>query len=207
MADAGRELYREDMESLLYLLNEELRTLNLTAEMEICGGAVFVLEGYRDASTDVDCMFYPSVTLGRVRGKVAKKFGIEDDWINIDVNGIFSLIKVAKKEFSLFREYSNLKVFRVSDRILLAMKVMAARDREDKSDFPDTITLLKNLKLATYKEALEFLESLREETAFDDGVDEIPLFTLKEKNKQFLKKAVEMVRKDKALKTSEFGKK
>ena len=110
MADAGRNLYKHDMELLLDTLNNELKNLTEKMELLFCGGVLFVLDGDREYTRDIDGKFIPSNRLNYFREKISEVMEIEKDWINLDVNHVFGLYRLPRTEYVHFRTYSNMEI-------------------------------------------------------------------------------------------------
>jgi len=188
VSDSGKDMRKKDLEQLLNILNEEIERLGVGAEFLLCGGAVFVLEGFREMSRDFDGLLRPRDIVEYIRTAVAKRAKIKVDWLDTDVNRVFDLAYVPRTEYVLVKQYRNFRVFRVSDDLLLAMKVYSARE---KRDLKDTIDLLRRLKITDYNVALSWLDDIRKRTSSKARRGTRYLFTLGDKEKNFLRKAIE----------------
>ena len=82
------------------------------------------------------------------------------------------------------------------------MKILAARERVDKNDMSDTLTLLKRLNLRTHKEYIRILEDVRTRTSSNISGIVTPLFKLEERNFKFLRKALSQLDRETSLLTT-----
>ena len=145
-------LSRQDIERLLELLNEELRSASVKGEVYLVGGAVMCLVfGARDSTHDVDGYFKPTKTIREAAARVAVEAGVNENWLNDGVKGYLS----EKGSFSEHLELSNLKVFCADANYLLAMKCLAMRIGEEFQDLDDIRYLLRHIGLRKYEDALE----------------------------------------------------
>jgi len=202
MADAGRKLLASELEGLLVEFNKQLEISNKVVRLAVCGGVVMVLSGSRERTSDIDGLFKSGgEDLANEIHDTAVKFELDDGWLNTEVNDIFSLLNVPESEFEPFRKYSNLEVIRVSDKIMLSMKVCAARERADrpdlpgKNDLPDTVTLLRRMKLLTFNEVMKVLNEVREITMRNTRIGKVYTVEYDARNIEFLKKALKQAKK------------
>ena len=147
-------LSRQDIERLLTLLNEELRSASVNGEVYLVGGAVMCLVfGARESTRDLDGTFKPSKKIREAAAKVAVEAGVDEHWLNDAVKGYLS----ERGSFSKHLELSNLKVFCAHANYLLAMKCLAMRIGEEFQDLDDIRYLLRHIGLRAYEDALEVI--------------------------------------------------
>ena len=138
MPDKPVMLDREKLETLFTALDNELDRLNATAEIYVAGGARMVL-GLRDTrtTTDIDVAFRRRQgPVDEAIGAVTQEHGLKPGWIN---EGMATSLPTGKDpgETALY-EGKRLKVIGASAERMLAMKVMALRDK----DLDDIETLM-----------------------------------------------------------------
>ena len=147
-------LSRRDIERLLTLLNEELRSASVNGEVYLVGGAVMCLAfGARESTRGVDAYFRPTKGVREAAARVAVKAGVHEHWLNDGVKGYLS----PQGSFSNHLELGNLKVYCANANYLLAMKCLAMRIGEEFQDLDDIRYLLRHIGLQTYESALEVI--------------------------------------------------
>lgn len=130
------------IKKLLGALNDELAKKDVVGEVGICGGAVMCLVFHaRKATKDVDAIFEPIKEIRIASKAVARKFGVEEDWLNDAVKGFLHVDPPREDVLNL----SNLRVWAPSAEYMLAMKCVSARF--DTLDGDDTRFLISYLKL------------------------------------------------------------
>ncbi|MEN8184026.1 MAG: hypothetical protein ABFS46_15980, partial [Myxococcota bacterium] len=144
-------LSRGDIERLLELLNEELRSASVRGEVYLVGGAVMCLAfGARESTRDVDGYFEPTKKIREAAARVAAASGVDERWLNDGVKGYLS----ERGSFSEHVEMSNLKVFCADANYMLAMKCLAMRIGEEFQDQDDVRYLLRHIGIRSYDDAL-----------------------------------------------------
>lgn len=138
---------------LLHELNRHLKEKNIIGEVGICGGAVMCLVfDARESTKDVDAIFIPAGEIRNLVKKIAKDFGLNDDWLNDAAKSYFHT--EPPKENVL--ELSNLRVWAPRADYMLAMKAISAR--YDSSDKDDLIFLINYLELKEVETILKVIE-------------------------------------------------
>lgn len=135
-----KKLYKEQIMSLLRKLDDELKDQPTT--INIVGGAALILYGLRDATYDIDAYFrnVDGLKICKVAEKIAEEEGYQEDWINAAVELILPEFK--KFEFSVKDlGLKNIEIKLADPRFILAMKLVAARDK----DRDDVLILTKLL--------------------------------------------------------------
>ncbi|MBI4667839.1 MAG: hypothetical protein HY747_01435 [Elusimicrobia bacterium] len=141
-------LNADAIQKLFKALNEELTVMKVVGEIGICGGAVMCLVfKARAATKDIDAIFAPTQEIRIAARRVAKKFGLNADWLNDAAKGFF----LTEPPRQNVLELSNLRVWAPGPEYLLAMKCAAAR--WDTHDREDVEFLLKHLELKTRDQA------------------------------------------------------
>lgn len=132
------------IKKLFRALNDELTKKDVVGEVGICGGAVMCLVYHaRPATKDIDAIFEPTKEIRMAVKNVARKFGLDEDWLNDAVKGFFHADPPREDVFNM----SHLKVWAPSADYMLAMKCVSARfDTFDRDDIKFLISHLKLIK-------------------------------------------------------------
>lgn len=153
-------LDRKKLEALFAELDVELDRIDASAEVYVAGGArmAFGLSDGR-VTSDVDAAFRKTEgPVGQALAAVAERNGLAPDWINSAMVG--SAPTSADTGESTLYEGRRLRIVGASPKRLLAMKVMALRDK----DHNDIRALMK----ITGVGSVEQIETLvKEEYAYD----------------------------------------
>lgn len=137
---------------LFKALNDELAKKNVIGEIGICGGVVMCLVYHaRQATKDIDAIFEPTKEIRLASGKVAKKYGLDKDWLNDAAKGFF--YKDPPKEDVL--NLSNLRIWAPSAEYMLAMKCVSARF--DSMDADDASFLISYLGLKNAEQVYKII--------------------------------------------------
>lgn len=148
-------LARDQIEHLLRELNAELGTRGATGELYLVGGAVMCLAfGAREATRDVDGAFRPAEVVLAAAEAVAKREGIEKDWLNDAVKGFLS----HRGGYDPWLDLPHLRVFVAQAPYLLAMRCIAMRPEELSPDRDDVRFLTRYLDVHTAEAALAIVE-------------------------------------------------
>jgi hypothetical protein len=147
-------LNQQDLRRLFALLNEELGKSHTEGELFLVGGAVMCLAYDARASTqDVDAVFRPPVAVRQAAARVAKRAGVQADWLNNAVKGFMS----AQGDLAPFLELPHLRVMVANPQYLLAMKCLSFRIGAEFHDEDDIRYLLRLLELRTYEQAVALI--------------------------------------------------
>jgi Nucleotidyltransferase of unknown function (DUF6036) len=146
---SGPLLDRQTLETAFNLLGERLRRRGVTADVYVFGGAAMILAyGAERATRDVDALFVPhGVVLEEARA-VAREMSLPDAWLNEQATSYLASGEDSGKR-TVF-EHPGLRVGAASADRLLAMKMMAGRDRDQE----DIARLADHLGLTTVAEVL-----------------------------------------------------
>jgi hypothetical protein len=143
---------KDEINSYLFQLNEELAALEAVGEICLYGGAVMCLVfDARPATKDVDAVFRPTREIRLAAKRVAEHNHLPEDWLNDGVKRFLA----AKENTKILAEYSNLRVYYADPHYLLAMKVMAARVDLDRKDIE---FLIRKLDIQTADEVFRTVE-------------------------------------------------
>lgn len=94
----------------------------------------------RPATKDIDAIFEPTKEIRAASNKVARKFGLDQGWLNDAVKGFFHADPPREDVFNM----SHLRVWAPSADYMLAMKCVSARlDTFDRDDIKFLISYLK----------------------------------------------------------------
>lgn len=142
----------EKIQELLAALNVELAKKNIIGEIGLCGGAVMCLVfKTRCATKDVDGIFAPAAEMREAIANVARKVGVDQDWLNDAAKGFFPGDPPKEDVLS----YSHLRVWAPTAEYMLAMKCISAR--YDSYDRDDLIFLISHLKLKSAAEVFSIV--------------------------------------------------
>jgi hypothetical protein len=156
---SGSVLTRESILAALRALSDELGRQNVTGEVCLFGGTVMMLAfTARLATKDVDALFQPVQVIRQVALRIAAEQGLPPGWLNDGVKGFVS----ARHETTTgnLPQFPHLRLTMPVPEYLLAMKCMAARlggGADEPSDVADIVFLIRRLKLASAKEALDLV--------------------------------------------------
>lgn len=143
---------KNEIETYLHQLNDELEKLAVIGEVCLYGGAVMcIVYDARPSTKDVDAVFKPTAQFREAIHCVAESNGLRDDWLNDAVKGFV----VPHPQRILFN-LPHLKVFIPEPDYLLAMKTLSAR--VDATDRDDVIFLIKHLDLKSASDVFAILE-------------------------------------------------
>lgn len=146
-------LTRENIRSLLGMLNDELAQAGEIGEVGIVGGAAMcIVYNARESTKDIDGVFEPTAVIRKLVKKIAERERLPPDWLNDAVKGYLEGEFQRQAVLSL----SHLRVWTPEPRYMLAMKCLSAR--WDSHDREDVIHLLKLLKLKTPKKIFAIIE-------------------------------------------------
>jgi len=147
-------LSRKDIHRLFTLLNDELKSENISGELYVVGGAVMCLVyDARESTHDVDAFFKPATRIRQAAIRVSAKINVAENWLNDSVKGYLT----STGKFDDYLELSHLKVMCAQAEYLLAMKCLAMRIGEEFHDLDDIRYLLRNLDISSYHQACEII--------------------------------------------------
>lgn len=143
---------KEQIQSCLEALNDELRAMAVKGEVCLYGGAVMCLVfDARPSTKDVDAVFKPTQQMREAAKRVGEKFRVGEDWLNDAVKDY-----VVPHSLRVLWDLSHLKIYIPEPDYLLAMKTSAAR--VETADRQDVQFLIGLLQLQTPQEVFAILE-------------------------------------------------
>ncbi len=143
---------KEQIQTCLQALNDELGALHVKGEVCLYGGAVMCLVfDARPSTKDVDAVFKPTQQMREAIKRVGEQQRLREDWLNDAVKGF-----VVPHPQRVLWELSHLKVYVPEPDYLLAMKTLAAR--VEGTDQQDVRFLIGLLRLQTPQEVFAILE-------------------------------------------------
>ncbi len=148
-------LSRQDILDALRAVGELLSAQGVEGRVYVVGGAAMAIAYQRDRVTrDVDAVFAPASAVRAAAASVAAERGLPDDWLNDAVKGF---VPGTDPERVPVFSVPGLEVGAASARVMLGMKVLAARPEFDADDIE---TLARILDLGTAGEVLAVVTGL-----------------------------------------------
>lgn len=149
-------------------MDRELRRTGTSADVWVFGGAAMVLAyRAREATRDVDAVWGDDSAVRRAADAAAAELGLPRSWLN-DQAASYLPRGVAADPGSHFdvpiHDSANLRVMAANPRLLLAMKVLAARQ----SDIDDIAFLADRLGLRSVTEVRAEFQAAFPDEDFDD---------------------------------------
>lgn len=125
-------LDREHLLEALRALDEELGRAGVRGEIFVVGGAAMALAyDARRSTIDVDAVFAPSAEIRAAAGRVAERLNFEPNWLNDSAK---AFMPGDDPDRIGVYEGNHLSVAAASPRLLLTMKLLAARVERDQDD-------------------------------------------------------------------------
>lgn len=122
-------LTKEKIMQLFHALNEEMVRRNLHASLLVCGGALMALSYNKERVTeDVDALYQPKAEIEEVVARFSETRNLPSNWLNDAVTGYLNL---AVLEPIPVLSFSNLEIKGIPEDALLAMKLMAGRQKDE----------------------------------------------------------------------------
>ena len=148
-----RQMLKEEINTYLYALNDELREKEAKGEICLYGGTVMCLVyDARPSTKDVDAIFQPSILIREAAQKIAQKYQLAEDWLNDGVKGF-----VVQHPREIFLDLSHLTIYVAEAEYLLAMKLLASR--VDGMDNHDIRFLITELEISSADEVFAIIEN------------------------------------------------
>jgi hypothetical protein len=154
----------EEIRDALALVASSLRAEGVDARIYVVGGAAMALAYYdRDLTRDVDCVFGPEDAVKRAAAAVAAQRGYPPDWLN---NAVQMYVPIhGERDVAMVLESGSVSVTVAGPRLMLAMKLHAARGRRD---FRDIEVLLARCDVATRDDAISIFEEFYRDHELSD---------------------------------------
>jgi hypothetical protein len=149
MTDAP--LDRVVLDTALRSLARKLGHAGVRADVFVFGGAAMLLTfPERPATADVDAVFEPDTAVRRAADEVAAELGLPRSWLN---NQASAYLPRDRGQAS-FVDFGSLRVAIADPTLLLALKLRAARRRDER----DLVLLIEHLAVASAADALAIHE-------------------------------------------------
>ena len=158
------DLNRDEMQSALAELSDELNARNVKAKIYLVGGAVMVLAfDARFTTGDIDGSIYPTDDVLAVAAQIGEHRGLGAEWLN---NSAQQFIPVFKEpNWQPILKSGNVEIVAADERSMLAMKMRAGRGSRDRLDIN---FLFKRCGITSVAEALELYEEFFPEDQLPD---------------------------------------
>jgi hypothetical protein len=127
------DLNREEIESALAELSDELSARNVKARIYLVGGAAMVLAfDARFSTGDIDGSVHPTDEVLAVAAEIGERRGLDAGWLD---NSAPVFIPVSKEpDWQPIRKYGTVEIAAADKRSMLAMKMRVGRGSRDRED-------------------------------------------------------------------------
>src|SRR5271156_3302051 len=158
------ELNRDEIESTLAELADQLNARNVRAKIYLVGGAVMVLAfDTRFTTGDIDASMHPTDDVLAVAAEIGDRRGLGAEWLN---NSAQQFIPVFKEpNWQPILKSGNVEIVAADEQSMLAMKMRAGRGSRDRLDIN---FLVKRCGITSVAEALELYEEFFPEDPLPD---------------------------------------
>ena len=158
------DLNRDEIESALAELADQLSARNVKAKIYLIGGAVMMLAfDARFSTGDIDGAIHPTDDVLAVAAEIGERRGLGAEWLN---NSAPQFIPVFKEpNWQPIFKSGNVEIVAADERSMLAMKMRAARGSRDR---PDINFLVKRCGITSVAEALELYREFFPEDPLPD---------------------------------------
>lgn len=147
-------LSKNNIETYLQQINDELAKKGTYGEVIVCGGAVMAMVyNARDFTKDIDAAYAPKEEIQKIISQIAANQEMEEDWLN---DGVKGFLDTQRLNFEEIRSYSHLTVKAPDTEGMLALKLASARTESKDAD--DAIVLMKELNIECMEEIYDILE-------------------------------------------------
>jgi len=158
------ELNRDEVESALAELADQLNARNVKAKIYIVRGAVMVLAfDARFTTGDIDVAVHPTEDVLAVAADIGERRGLGAEWLNNQASQFVPVFK--EPNWQPILKSGNVEVVAADERSILAMKLRAGRGSRDR---PDINFLVKKCGITSVAEALELYEEYFPEDPLPD---------------------------------------
>ena len=158
------DLNRDEIESALAELADQLNVRNVKAKIYLVGGAVMVLAfDTRFTTGDIDASIHPTDDVLAAAAEIGERRGLGAEWLN---NSAQQFIPVFKEpNWQPILKSGNVEIVAADERSMLAMKLRAGRGSRDRLDIN---FLVKRCGVTSVAEALELYEEFFPEDPLPD---------------------------------------
>lgn len=137
------------------IMNEKLKEIDVSAYVNIYGGAVMCLVfDSRDNTKDIDAIFEPESIIKEIALNMAKEYKLAPDWFNDEIK----LFRPETINNKLFKSWSNLKLYIPTAEYMFALKCYSARFGKSK-DIEDIMYLIEYLQINKFSQAINIIET------------------------------------------------
>jgi hypothetical protein len=158
------DLNRDEMESALAELADQLNARNVKAKIYLVGGAVMVLAfDARFTTGDIDGSIYPTDDVLAVATDIGERRGLGAEWLNTSASQFIPVFK--EPNWKPILKSGNVEIVAADERSMLAMKMRAGRGSRDRRDIN---FLFKRCGITSIAEALELYEEFFPEDPLPD---------------------------------------
>ena len=150
-----RKFTKKDMLKYLEEVNKKLLERGKFGEIMICGGAALTLVyEARDSTRDIDAVFKPRKDMREIIDEISRENNLTSQWLNDDVE---TFTREFKNLNSLeYLTFSNLTINVLDAESLLAMKLVAAREKT--YDLKDAALLMEYLHIKSVEEIYDIIK-------------------------------------------------
>ena len=144
------DLNRDEIESAIAELADQLNARNVKAKIYLVGGAVMVLAfDARFTTGDLDGAIQPTDDVLAVAAEIGERRGLGADWLNNSASQFMPAFK--EPNWQPILKSGNVEIVAADERSMLAMKMRAGRGSRDR---PDINFLVKRCGVTSVAEAL-----------------------------------------------------
>jgi hypothetical protein len=148
------DLNRDEIESALAELAEQLDTRNVKAKIYLVGGAVMVLAfDARFTTGDIDGAIHPTDDVLAEAAEIGERRGLGAEWLNTSAAQFIPAFK--EPNWQPILKSGNVEIVAADERSMLAMKMRAGRGSRDR---PDINFLVRRCGVTSVAEALDLYE-------------------------------------------------
>jgi hypothetical protein len=120
------DLNRDEMESALAELADQLNARNVKAKIYLVGGAVMVLAfDARFTTGDIDGSIHPTDDVLAVAAEIGARRGLDAEWLNNSAQQFIPIFK--EPNWQPILKSGNVEIVAADERSMLAMKMRAGR--------------------------------------------------------------------------------
>lgn len=163
-----------EIKNLLEELLRRMQDQNLQAGIRIVGGAAIALSyGNRDATADIDAIFYPADEINSTVEQMAEEYSLPKDWLNENA-AAYIPFEAEDKDWKLLASLGQSSIYVARPKLLLCMKLRANRGRRDSADIE---RLLRICKVTSVDEVQQIYEKyFSQEVLSEPAVARIEFF-------------------------------
>jgi hypothetical protein len=158
------DLNRDERESAIAELADQLNTRNVKAKIYPVGGAVMVLAfDARFTTGDIDGAIHPTDDVLAVAAEIGERRGLGAEWLNNSASQFIPAFK--EPNWQPILKSGNVEIVAADERSMLAMNMRAGRGSRDR---PDINFLVKRCGVTSVAEALDLYDEYFPEDPLPD---------------------------------------